>query len=81
MGQSGSRTRRIRAVLRFAFEQMALNRVEVWTSAANQRSLRLARRLGFTLDGTLRKRVLEDDGQFHDCAIFGLVREDWATLD
>ena len=68
----------IRAVLNFAFEQMALNRIEIWTSAANQRSLRLAQRLGFTLDGRLRKRILEDDGQFHDCAIFGLMRDDWA---
>ena len=69
------------AVLRFAFEQMDLNRVEIWTSAANQRSLRLAQRLGFTLDGTLRKRILEDDGQFHDCAVFGLIRDEWARLD
>jgi ribosomal-protein-alanine N-acetyltransferase len=70
----------IRAVLHFTFGQMDLNRVEIWTSAANQRSLRLARRLGFTLDGTLRKRILEDDGQFYDCAIFGLIRDDWARL-
>jgi ribosomal-protein-alanine N-acetyltransferase len=49
----------IRAILRFAFEQLDLNRVEVCTSAANQRSLRLARRLGFTLDrrSTLGQRT------------------------
>jgi len=69
----------IRAVLQFAFTQMDLNRVEIWTSAANQSSLRLASRLGFALDGTLRKRILEDDGQLHDCAVFGLLREDWQT--
>jgi RimJ/RimL family protein N-acetyltransferase len=37
----------IREVLRFGFEQMALNRIEIWTSVANLRSLRLAERLGF----------------------------------
>jgi ribosomal-protein-alanine N-acetyltransferase len=68
----------IREVLRFAFEAMAVNRVEIWTAAENLRSVRLAERLGFTRDGTLRKRILEDDAQFHDCAIFGLVHADWS---
>ena len=71
----------IRSVLRFAFVEMDLNRIEIWTSAANERSLRLARRVGFTLDGTLRRRILEDDRQFYDCAVFGLLREEWAKSD
>lgn len=69
----------IREVVRFGFEQMALSRLEIWTSTANTRSLRLAERLGFTRDGTLRKRILEDDGQFHDCAVFGLLRSEWSS--
>jgi ribosomal-protein-alanine N-acetyltransferase len=69
----------IRAVLRFAFLDMDLNRVEIWTSGANQRSLRLARRLGFELEGTLRRRILEDDRAFHDCAVFGLMRDEWTA--
>ena len=68
----------IREVLRFAFETMAVNRIEIWTAAENLRSVCLAERLGFTLDGTLRKRILEDDAQFHDCAIFGLLHADWS---
>lgn len=71
----------IRGILRFAFADMDLNRVEIWTSAANERSLRLARRLGFSLDGTLRRRILEDDRQFHDCAVFGLLREEWTKAE
>jgi ribosomal-protein-alanine N-acetyltransferase len=70
----------IRRVLTFAFKEMDLNRVEIWTSAANYRSLKLASRLGFTLDGTLRRRILEDDRQFHDCSIFGLLRDEWTGL-
>ena len=27
-------------------------------------------RLGFTRDGSLRKRILKDDGEFYDCAVF-----------
>ena len=69
----------IRGVLRFAFESMRLNRMEIWTSAANVRSLRLAERLGFTRDGSLRRRILEDDGEFYDCAVFGLLYGDWSA--
>jgi ribosomal-protein-alanine N-acetyltransferase len=67
----------IREVLRFGFERMALHRIEIWTSEANLRSQRLAERIGFTRDGTLRERILEDDGQFYGCAIFGLLHSDW----
>src|SRR5438270_98968 len=68
----------IREMLRFGFERMALNRIEIWTSTANLRSLRLAERLGFRRDGTLRRRILEDDGQFYDGAVYGLLRDDWS---
>ncbi|MBC8063548.1 MAG: GNAT family N-acetyltransferase [Chlorobia bacterium] len=64
-------------VLRFGFMNMSLNRIEIWTSTANARSLRLAERLGFTRDGTLRKRILEDDGQFHDGTVYGLLQSEW----
>jgi ribosomal-protein-alanine N-acetyltransferase len=67
----------VRGVLAFAFSELNLNRVEIWTSSANERSLKLASRLGFTLEGTLRRRILEDDRQFHDCTIFGLLRSEW----
>jgi ribosomal-protein-alanine N-acetyltransferase len=67
----------VREVVRFAFERMALNRLEIWTSTANMRSLRLAGRLGFSREGTLRRRILEDDGKFHDGALFGLLRSEW----
>lgn len=68
----------LRAVLRFGFERMALHRWEIWTSSANARSLRLAERLGFTREATLRKRILEDDGKFHDGTLWGLLREEWS---
>jgi [ribosomal protein S5]-alanine N-acetyltransferase len=67
----------LREVLRFGFERMALHRIEIWTSTANARSLRLAERLGFTREATLRKRILEDDGLFHDAALFGLLESEW----
>jgi [ribosomal protein S5]-alanine N-acetyltransferase len=75
----GLATEAIREVLRFGFEALALNRIEIWTAAENVRSVRLAERLGFERDGTLKRRILEDDGAFHDCAVFGLLRGAWAS--
>jgi [ribosomal protein S5]-alanine N-acetyltransferase len=70
----------IREVLRFGFTSMSLNRIEIWTSSANAASLRLAERLGFTREATLRRRILEDDGDFHDGTIYGLLRSEWDRL-
>jgi len=62
------------ATLRFGFDQMALNRIEVRTEAANVRSVRLLDRLGFVREGTLREQVRGDDGTFLDVAVYGLLR-------
>jgi ribosomal-protein-alanine N-acetyltransferase len=66
-----------RAVLRFGFTAMRLHRVQARTIAANHRSVRLLTSLGFTREGTLRDYSLEDDGRYHDSAVFGLLRPQW----
>ncbi|MFI5912403.1 GNAT family N-acetyltransferase [Dactylosporangium sp. NPDC051541] len=68
-----------RAILRFGFTAMRLHRIHARTIADNARSVHLLRSLGFTLEGTLRECSLEDDGRFHDSAVFGLLRSEWAT--
>jgi len=53
-------------------------RVEIRTAAHNVRSIRLARRLGFTHEGTLRS-ALPVGPVRHDIAVFGLLRESHAS--
>jgi ribosomal-protein-alanine N-acetyltransferase len=65
-----------RAVLHFGFTTMGLHRVQAHTIADNHRSVRLLTGLGFVREGTLREFSLEDDGTFHDSAVFGLLRRD-----
>jgi ribosomal-protein-alanine N-acetyltransferase len=65
-----------RAVIQFGFTTMALHRIEAGTIADNVRSVRLLERLGFQREGTLRERSLEQDGTFHDSAVFGLLHTD-----
>jgi len=63
----------LRAILRFGFEDMNLNRVFARTIADNLESVRLLERLGFQREGTQRAHSWEDDGTFHDSAIYGLL--------
>ena len=63
------------AVVRFGFEEMALNRIEADASAENIASIELLRSLGFKPEGTQREQYW-DDGQFHALHLFGLLRQE-----
>jgi [ribosomal protein S5]-alanine N-acetyltransferase len=67
----------MRAVVRFGFEQLDLNRLEAITIAENVRSIRLLERIGFLLEGVRREYSLEDDDEFHGSAIYGLLRREY----
>ena len=66
----------VRAVLRFGFERMQLHRIEAGTIADNWRSVRMLERLGFRREGTRREYSLEDDGTYHDSAMYGLLQHE-----
>jgi ribosomal-protein-alanine N-acetyltransferase len=67
----------LRAILRFGFNDLDLNRIYAGTIADNQESVRMLERLGFTREGTRRKHSWEDDGTFHDSAMYGLLRDEF----
>jgi [ribosomal protein S5]-alanine N-acetyltransferase len=75
----GLATEALRAVLRFGFSIMELNRVEASPLAPNGPSRRLLLKLGFRLEGTLRQRILVRD-RFEDQLFFGLLRTEWKAL-
>lgn len=68
----------VRTVLRYCFGTMQLNRVELRCAATNERSMRVAERLGFTREGVLR----EDEclnGVFVDQLVYGLLRSEFRS--
>lgn len=67
----------VRAVVQYGFEQLNFNRIYAVTIADNHESVRLLEKLGFVREGTQRQHSLEEDGRFHDSAIYGLIRSDW----
>ncbi len=67
----------VRAVLHFGFTQLNLNRIEAATIADNHESVKMLKKLGFTLEGIRRGYSWEEDGTFHDSAMFGLLRDEF----
>lgn len=75
----GIATEALRAILHFGFTEMNLHRIYAGTIADNHESVRLLERLGFTLEGKKRESSWEDDGTFHDSAMYGVLRREFGT--
>lgn len=72
----GIMTEALRAILRYGFEEMNLNRIQAIIDTENNRSLNLALRLGFRNEGVLRQRT-QFKGGFRDDAIYSLLKQEW----
>ncbi|MFT4217739.1 MAG: GNAT family N-acetyltransferase [Micropruina sp.] len=73
----GLATEAVRGILEFAFTTMNLNRIEALIIADNHPSVRLVERVGFVREGTRRACSWEEDGVFHDSAIYGLLQREY----
>jgi ribosomal-protein-alanine N-acetyltransferase len=74
----GFMTRGLAAVLDIAFGDLGLHRVEANIQPANQRSIRLARRLGFEKEG-VSPSYLMVDGQWRDHERWAIRAETWSA--
>jgi RimJ/RimL family protein N-acetyltransferase len=72
----GVATQAVSAALRWAFDMLALQRVEVTTTSDNPTVPELVRRLGFTREGMLRRHNVER-GRRVDIVCFGLLAAEW----
>lgn len=68
-----------RTLLRYAFEQLGLNRVELEVYDFNPRAVRSYEKSGFRRDGVHRQGLYRN-GKFHDIYIMGILREEWDAL-
>jgi ribosomal-protein-serine acetyltransferase len=71
-------TKVARAVLKFGFVNLELHRVELRCVTTNTRSVRVAERLGFRLEGELREAEWLDGGAVNHF-VFGLLRREFET--
>ena len=69
-----------RTLLRFAFEEANLHRVELQVFSFNPRAVRVYEKAGFRLEGT-RQQALYREGVWHDMHIMAILRDEWDALN
>ncbi|MFE9703934.1 GNAT family N-acetyltransferase [Streptomyces sp. NPDC005930] len=72
----GYATEAVRALLRWAFDTLDLNRVQAEADTRNLASARVLEKAGFVREGTLREDCVVD-GEVSDSWIYGLLRREW----
>ena len=68
----GLATRAARLLVRYGFDHLGLHRVEIVMSTENERSRRVAERIGATHEGVARGR-LRLHGRHHDVHVYGIL--------
>jgi len=72
----GFMTEALGGVLEFAFEELALHRIEAACLPSNEASQALLQRMGFNEEGYARG-FLRINGRWQDHLLFGMLRDDW----
>ncbi len=73
---NGYATEAARALLRWGYDTLDLNRVQAETDTRNIASARVLEKLGFVREGTLREDCIVN-GEVSDSWVYGLLRRDW----
>jgi N-acetyltransferase len=68
------------AMLRYAFETLGFNRVELKTDSRNLRSQAAIAKLGATKEGVFRAHMVRRDGTLRDSVYFSIVRDEWPDV-
>jgi RimJ/RimL family protein N-acetyltransferase len=78
--RQGYITEAVAGILRFGFETLGAKRIEVRCDSINQRSIRVAERVGMKLEGELRHHHVGIDGTLRNRLVFALTDRDWGEL-
>lgn len=73
-------TRACQTMIRYAFEEQGLNKVEISCAQENHRSRAIPERLGFTQEGLHRQADWQRD-HFDDIVFYGLLAQEWKPAD
>lgn len=70
-------TQSVKSLLRMAFEEMELNRIQIKAAVDNQKSRRIPERLEFRFEGIERDGELLVDNKFTDIAIYSILKKEF----
>ena len=77
--QRGIVTKAVRALCKFAFEELNMFRIQIKCAVGNFRSSNIPKRLHFRYEGTERSGELFSNGSFKDLEIYSLLKSDLQT--
>lgn len=72
----GIMTKSVNALINFAFETLAMNRIQIKCAVGNTPSSNIPKRLGYTFEGIERDGELQADGSFKDLEIYSLLKSE-----
>ncbi len=64
-------------MLRHAFETLGCARVELKANALNEKSRRAMERMGAVYEGTLRRHMLRENGEWRDSVFYSVLDSEW----
>jgi RimJ/RimL family protein N-acetyltransferase len=64
-------------LLEFAFDGLAMERVEFRADARNEKSVSAMKSLGCTVEGVLRSNGIGNDGQRRDSVVLSILKAEW----
>ncbi len=74
----GIMTECVKAIIKYGFEELGLNRIEIECSTLNEKSRAIPERLGFTMEGKLRQGHIVN-GVATDDYMFSLLKGEWSS--
>ena len=75
----GLMTECVKACIKYGFEDLGLNKIVIKCASKNIKSAAIPKKLGFSLEGTLRQDRVREDG-FCDTLYFGLLKSEWNKI-
>jgi RimJ/RimL family protein N-acetyltransferase len=69
----------LRLILRYAFQELGLQRVTLTVFEYNPRAIRSYEKVGFIHEGRCRKAI-HRDGERADLLVMGILRQEWLEL-
>lgn len=72
----GYGTDAMKALLKFIFEQMNINKVKLFVYSFNERAVKSYEKCGFVREGVLRQEMFRD-GKYNDEYVMGILKEEY----
>lgn len=73
----GFMTEAVNTVIDYMFEYVRVNKICISHAIKNPASGVVAKKCGFTLDGIKRQDFKDNSGEFHDIAIYSILKNEW----